>query len=63
MKDQDEIIRMLVRTINAYENKEVLISNQGQAMDGYSALANFVYIAQEARKLKNEQTSSQNPDN
>ena len=47
-----KIIDDLTDVINAYEAHNQLFSCQGQAMDGYSALANFVQIAKKARELK-----------
>lgn len=49
-----EIIDRLVRVIDAYEGQNALFSCQGQAMDGYSALAEFVDIAKNARNIKKE---------
>ena len=49
---KDEIIDKLVELLDAYEGGTATISNQGQAMDGYSALANFVSIAKRAKELK-----------
>lgn len=43
------IINDLIRTLDAYESNEALVSCQGQSMDGYSALANFVDIAKRAK--------------
>jgi hypothetical protein len=54
-----KIINRLRRVIDAYEDQRPLLSSQGQAMDGYSALANFVEIAKDARKLEDENASSQ----
>lgn len=48
---EKEIIKQLIRVLDAYEGKTSLISNQGQALDGYSALANFVEIARKAKYL------------
>ena len=45
------LLAKLVLTLDAYEGRDALVSNQGQAMDGYSALANFKSIAEEARDL------------
>ena len=45
------LLAKLVRVLNAYEGGDALVSNQGQAMDGYSALANFKAIAEQARDL------------
>jgi len=46
-----DLLTKLVLTLDAYEGGDSLVSNQGQAMDGYSALANFKSIAEEARDL------------
>ena len=35
--------------LDAYEDKKPLISNQGQGMDGYTALATFVGLAKKVR--------------
>lgn len=51
MGRRDEIIKRLVDVLGAYEGGNVLVSCQGQAMDGYSALANFVGIAEDAREI------------
>lgn len=53
----DDIVNDLVRVLDAYENKTQLYSNQGQALDGYSALANFLDIAERARNLRNTETA------
>ena len=47
-----EIIRKLIYTLDCYDGGEPLISNQGQSLDGYSALANFVELAREAKALE-----------
>lgn len=44
-----DIINDLVAVLEAYEGGDCLLSNQGQALDGYAALANFVEIARRAR--------------
>ena len=49
--NEREICERLVWILDAMENKTVLISNQGQALDGYSALAEFVAVAKKARLL------------
>ena len=41
----------IVNILDAYEGQTELISNQGQAMDGYSALANFVSVAKRAKSV------------
>lgn len=50
IEQQRAIIKKLVRVLDAYDGGEELISNQGQAMDGFSALANFVSVARKAKK-------------
>jgi hypothetical protein len=47
--DIEEIIQQLISILDCYEGKIPLISNQGQAMDGYSALANFLNLAREVK--------------
>ncbi|MBK7544117.1 MAG: hypothetical protein IPI57_20765 [Candidatus Competibacteraceae bacterium] len=51
MKTQHDYVKDIIAVLNAYERKDALFSCQGQSMDGYSALANFLDIA---RKLRNE---------
>lgn len=48
------VCRELVSVLDAYDGQKPLISCQGQAMDGYSALANFVDIAKRARAVISE---------
>lgn len=45
------IVRDLVRAVDAYEGRAPAFACQGQAMDGYSALAEFVEIARRARSV------------
>ena len=52
-----EITRDLVRVLDALEGGQELISNQGQAMDGYSALVNFREIARRAKILITDEPS------
>lgn len=49
-----QICRDLVSVLDAYDGQKPLVSCQGQAMDGYSALANFVDIAKSARAVISE---------
>lgn len=49
----DEIMRQLVDILDALDGKPT-VANQGQAMDGYSALANFRAVAEKARTLIEE---------
>ena len=46
IEKEKKFLSDLVDILDAYKGNKTLISNQGQAMDGYSALANFVYIAE-----------------
>jgi hypothetical protein len=61
MSDKDQLEKLnkyqavidnLTEVINAYEGNASVYGTQGQAMDEYSTLANFVHIASEARDLK-----------
>ena len=54
MPSEDEMLKIitsLVRILDAYKGHQSLVSCQGQGMDGYSALANFVNVAEEAKSL------------
>ena len=51
-KLKNDVLEALIITLDAYENKHPLVANQGQALDGYSALANFIGISEKARELK-----------
>jgi len=51
MLEQTKIMNSLVDILIAYKNKKSLLSNQGQGLDGYSALANFVSVAEKAMLL------------
>lgn len=53
MKDS-EIVKKLVFILDCYEGGVVVVSNQGQALDGYSALAEFVWLAKGARSILKE---------
>lgn len=48
--DEKEIIKQLIFILDCYEGQRPLLSNQGQALDGYSALAAFVSLAEKAKK-------------
>lgn len=52
-----DYIKDILDVLNAYEGKTALFCCQGQGMDGYSALANFLDIA---RKLRDEIESINN---
>lgn len=57
MDEKTQILKSLVDVLNAYEGATSLISNQGQALDGYSALASFLDIARKAKNyLENKET-------
>lgn len=45
------LVEDLIAVYIAYHNSEELVANQGQAMDGYSALANYDDLV---RQLKEE---------
>lgn len=47
---KEELLISVVDILKAHEGRNELISNQSQAMDGYSALANFISIAKEIEK-------------
>lgn len=49
MTEPERYVEELIKILAAYEGKKILISCQGQAMDGYTALANFVDLARRAR--------------
>jgi hypothetical protein len=49
-----EVIRILTQLSNildAYEKGIPLVANQSQALDGFSALANFLDVARKAKNL------------
>jgi len=50
-EDKEKIIKDLIDVLDAMEGKCQKTSNQGQALDGYSALANFVNIAKQAKLI------------
>jgi hypothetical protein len=43
-----EIVDQLIVIHKAMSSGSALLSNQGQALDGYSALANFIHLAETA---------------
>ena len=49
---ENEIVNELINILLAYEDKTELLSNQGQALDGYSALAASIEIAKRARTIR-----------
>lgn len=58
-----EVCVKLVRILDAYEGGTAIMSNQGQALDGYSALANFISIAKKARCLTASDTKEKANEN
>ena len=59
MKEQALIIKKLIHTLNLYEDGTVLVGNQGQALDGYSALTEFIEIAKQAKTAGPDPTIEQ----
>ena len=49
MTDYKQLCVELVRVADALDGRTPLTSNQGQALDGYSSLAQFRYVADRAR--------------
>ena len=47
--NEKEIINKLINILDRYDNSTEIISNQGQPLDGYSALHNFVDLARKAK--------------
>ena len=54
LKEQDTICAELVAIEDALSGGSVQLSNQGQAMDGYAALAAFRAVAEKARAVLND---------
>ena len=50
-QELDGYVKDIIAVLNAYENQDALFSCQGQGMDGYSALANFLDIAKKLRVM------------
>ena len=42
--EHNQLKKNLLNIYHAFNNKNILVSNQGQALDGYSALANYQAI-------------------
>ena len=49
--DLSVVVRDLVDVLEAAEGGRKVVSNQGQALDGYSELANYRAVAKKARIL------------
>jgi hypothetical protein len=49
MTDPRDLIKRLADIADALDGRKPLVSAQGQAMDGFTALANFRALADEAR--------------
>lgn len=47
-----DIVKELIEILDCYEGKKSLISNQGQALDGYAALENFLDLARKAKEIE-----------
>lgn len=54
MKEERKLLKDFVEVLDAYEGGGALVSCQGQAMDGYAALANFIYLARKAKTVLKE---------
>lgn len=50
----ENIENKMIEILDAYEGKKELISNQGQALDGYSALASFLELTKQIRNERNK---------
>lgn len=51
MNDEKHLVTQLIDVLNVYEGHRTLFACQGQSMDGYSALANFLDIAKKLRNI------------
>ena len=49
MTNPRDLIKRLADIADALDGRKLLVSDQGQAMDGFTALANFRALADEAR--------------
>ena len=49
--NEKEIVVKLINILDCYEGGTEIVSNQGQSLDGYSALANFVELARKAKEM------------
>jgi len=47
-----DIVDQLINILNDYRGEKATFANQGQAMNGYSALAEFVSLAQKAKNFR-----------
>jgi hypothetical protein len=54
-KDIESICKDIIKVYDMLNNKEELVSNQGQSLDGYSALANFNEYALKLKQLMENQ--------
>ncbi len=52
MMDQETIIDALIEVLNGYRNGVSTFANQGQAMDGLSALANFIALVEMLKTVR-----------
>ena len=51
MNTERELIQRLVDIADTLDGRKPLVFSQGQAMDGFTALANFQALANEARTV------------
>jgi hypothetical protein len=52
-----QLINKFIRVLDAYRGGTALVSNQGQSLDGYSALAEFVAIAALAKEQRDAEST------
>ncbi len=60
--DEKQVTEQLIYILDCYEGGKPLLSNQGQALDGYSALAEFVALAERAKRHLSDKSSRQQGD-
>jgi hypothetical protein len=51
-KELIDIINNLIRVLDAQKEGTLLLTNQGQALDGYSALANYNSLVEELKLIQ-----------
>ena len=50
MLETKEIVKNLINVLDLYKNGKQTISNQGQSLDGYSALSNFIALVEQLKE-------------
>lgn len=55
MNDEKRLVTQLLDVLDAYEGNKTLFACQGQSMDGYSALANFLDIVRKIRAVHSKE--------